>query len=269
MFAAYQWTFLNIAVSGWATFPNLVNKADLNNAQLLIIDQSNDDSGDLPECEAWIRKASAAGQRVIEILNPSWSIVDNGQVNTPTNQATIELMRTLLNAYDVPYIDGWIICQAHVAGGGNLSDLFTDTAHWSAAGHAVIEAALDDYLPDRGTIRTPLPARIHAASADFENTPTQKNGTDYDSRTGIWTDNGTSTSSSQVGATITFSFTGRKFGIFRASGSYPTVTVVIDGGAPIINFALYDNGYDIGARAAHTVVVTVTSAIQIDEFWAI
>ena len=43
-----------------------------------------------------------------------------------------------------------------------------------------------------------LPARLYADSANYENAPILKNGTAYDARTGAWTDNGTTTSSSEA-----------------------------------------------------------------------
>lgn len=259
---------INLSANGWATWPNLVNLADLATATLIVFDQSNDGDDDTAHVEALVRKCAGASQRVIGIVNPAWSAVNDGQVNTPTNQTAITQHRALLTAYGVPYVDGWQICQDHVTGGGHLSDYFADTAHWSAAGYAVVYAALLPYLPSGGRLGT-LPARTYADSADYEQAPVVKFGTQNDSNTGTWTVTGTSIASSTPGDTITFSGTFRSFGCYRATGAYPTVTVTIDGGAPIVNFTFYNNGYDIGTRAAHTVVITVTTAVQIDEFWAI
>jgi hypothetical protein len=265
----YVYTFLNISVSGWATFPNLVSKGDLATADVIVIDQSNDGADDTAECEAFLRLCSAAGQRCIWILNPAWNATTDDQIEIPANLTAIEQMRTVLNAYGATYIDGLALIQAHVAGGGHITDWFADTAHWNATGYAVVESYLDDILPTGGTIPTPLPARTYADAEDYEHDPVIVNGSAEDSRTGTWTEDGTSISSSDVGATITYSGTFRKFGIYRADATYPTVTVTIDGGDPITDFALYPNGYDIGTRGAHTVVITVTTTCKIDEFWAI
>ena len=264
----YKFSFLNIADSGWATFPNLVNLADLSTANLIIFDQVNDESVDTAEVEALIRKAWTTGQRVISAVLPAWTVVENAQVNTPANQTALEQHLALCTAYGVPVVDFWQYCKDHVPGDYNLSDLYADTAHPSAIGYTIIETLLDDYLPNGGSVGT-LPTRIYAASGDFEQPPVIKVGVQHDSHTGVWTENGTSISSAEVGATITFSGTFRKFGCYRASGAYPIVTVTIDGGIPIDNFAFYQNGYDIGARAAHTIVITVVTTCQIDEFWAI
>lgn len=219
--------------------------------------------------EAFIRLASADGQKVIGVVNPAWTATTDDQINTPANATAMTQHKTVLDAYGVPYVDGYALIQAHVAGGGHITDWFGDTAHWNATGHAVIAAAIDALLPNSGTISTPLPARVYAESADLEYEPVIRLGTDNDGTTGTWTTDGTAVLSSEVGATITFTGTFRHFGIYRTSGAYPTVTATIDGGAPITNFNLYPNGYDSGTRGAHTVVITVTSAVRIDEFWAI
>jgi len=267
-YPTFNYTVLNIANNGFATWSNLINLAGLATAALIIFDQSNDAEDDTAHVEALIRKARDAGQRVIGIVNPSWTVVEDAQVNTPANQTAIEQHMDLLDAYDVPYVDGWQLCKDHVTGGGHLSDYFSDIAHWSATGQAAVEAAFDDFLPTAGQVGSP--ARVYAASADFEQAPLVKNGTDYDSKTGVWTETGTRVESSEVGATITFSGTFRSFGCYRSDGlSCPTITVKIDDDDPINNFYFYQNGYDIGTRAAHTIVITVTSTIRIDEFWAI
>lgn len=265
----YAYAFLTIADSGWGTFPNLVNKADLSASTVIVFDQSNDGADDLPEFEAFIRKCSLGGQKVIPILNPSWDATTDDQIDTPNNLTALQGQRAICAAYGIDYVDGHVVMQAHVTGGGHITDWFADTAHYNATGGAAIRDELLTILPTGGTVPTPLPAYVNADAEDYMGTPVIMLGTDDDSRTGTWTETGTRVESSEAGATITYSFTGRKFGIYRAAGAYPTVTVVIDGGAPITDFALYANGYDIGTSGAHTVVITVTSAVRIDEFWAI
>ncbi len=268
-YPVYLFSFLNISANGWATWPNLVNQVDLAAADLIIFDQSNDGENDTAHVEALIRKAAAANQRVIGIVNPAWLATTDDQINTPVNKTALEQHITVLQAYGVPYVDGWQLCKDHVAGGGHLSDHFADTAHWSANGYAAVTAVILDYLPTGGMIASPLPGRIYAESEDFQQAPVIMNGTDYVSKTGAWTEDGTKISSSEAGATITFSGAFRSFGCYRASGSYPNVTVKIDDDDPIENFAFYANGYDIGTRGEHTIVITVTTTVQIDEFWAI
>jgi len=258
-----------LAASGWATFPNLVNLADLSTADVIIFDQSNDGDDDYPEYEGFIRRVHAAGQRCIAIINPSWTAITDDQINSPYNEIAMGLQIAICTAYGVPYIDGWQICIDHVTGGGHLNEMFTDTAHWTAAGQTAVEALFDDLnIGSAGTITLPADY-VHAETADYVHNPVIMLGTDYDSRTGVWTDDGDEVYSAAAGATITYTFTGRKFGIWNDVPSYPNVSIVIDGGAPINPFALYANGYDIGARASHTVVITVLTNVRIGEFWAV
>jgi hypothetical protein len=265
----YAYDFSTIALSGWATFPNLVNKADLAASTVIVFDQSNDGADDLPCFEAFIRKCSVDGQKVIPILNPSWTATTDDQIDIPNNLTALQGQRAICAALGIDYVDGHLLTKAHVTAGGHITDWFADTAHYNATGGAAIRDDLLTILPTGGTVTTPLPAYVNAAAEDYMGTPVIILGTDYDSKTGTWTETGTRVESSEVGATITYSGTFRKFGIYRASGNYTTVTVTIDGGDPINDFALYANGYDIGTRGAHTVVITVTSAVRIDEFWAV
>lgn len=259
---------VNIAENGWATFPNLINRGSLSGADYIVIDQSNDDAYDTPEVEAWLRIMQAAGQKVVYIINPYWTTTDDGDVDTPVNATAIEQVRTLLTNYGITPIDGWALTQAHVTGGGHITDWFADVGHWNATGHAMIAALITPKLQVGGTITLPG-SRTYASSEDWEVTPINKNGTVYDSKTGSWTENGASITSSEVGATITFSGTFRKFGIYNAAGSYPSLTFQVDEESPV-SYPLGANGLDLLASpAAHTVVLTVETEITIDKFWAI
>lgn len=264
----YIFTFLNTAVNGYAVFPTLVHFSDLSTADLVISDQSNNAGDDGLDFEVLIRKCYTAGQRLIYILNPVWTALTNDQINTPSNLAALTEQLAICEHYGITYIDGWQIAKDYVNGGGDLTDIFTDVNHWTVAGHTLVSNALLPYLPTGGTIPTPS-SYYNANAADMEESPVVTVGTGNDSTTGTWATAGTSVSSTDVGATITFSGTFRKFGIYNASINYPTCTAVIDGGDPIPNFYAYPNGYDIGTRGAHTVVLTVTSELEIDEFWAI
>ena len=262
----YDLNALNISANGWATFPNLVNLADLSTATLLIFDQSNDGSDDLPEFEGFIRKCIEAGQKVIAVLNPSWTATTDDQIDTPYNLTALQGQRAILSAYGVDYVDGHVLLQAHVTGGGHITDWFADTAHYNATGYAAIAAGLEALL--FGTVPA-LVDYVNADAADYDGTPVIVNGTDNDGTTGTWAETGTSISSSSAGATITFIFTGRKFGIYDEGGSYPLCTAVIDGGTPITNFQPYPNGYDAGNSGSHTVIFTVATNLTIDEFWVV
>jgi hypothetical protein len=145
--------------------------------------------------------------------------------------------------------------------------LYADTAHLSTLGYQLLEADLQPLLPAGGAGQpSPLPAYVNAAAADYEHTPVVKLGTQHDAHTGVWTETGTSIASTTPGDTITFSGTFRTFGCYRADATYPQVTFTIDGGAPIADSSFYPNGYDTGARSAHTIVITVQTTCKIDEF---
>lgn len=119
--------------------------------------------------EAFIRKCHADGYKLLIALLPYWTDpVSNGQVDTPANQTILELLIDLFDHYGVTYFDMWAYCQAHVGGGGDLSDLFGDIYHPTAAGHAAIAAGLAPYYVTGGTIPSPLAARVYEESEALE-----------------------------------------------------------------------------------------------------
>lgn len=264
----YDLEALNIAQNGWSTFPNLVNIGDLSAAEVIIFDQSNDDETDTPEVEALLRLAYANGQRVIAVLNPSWTATTDDQVNTPYNLTALTKTKRLLDAYGASYVDVLIITQNHVNAGGHITDLWADTAHLNATGYGLAATGILCYLPNYGEIQLPR-ERVYAAAADFEYTPVIRAGTDYDSRTGSgWVDDGAAVYSTTPDDTITFTDTFRKFGAYRVDAGLNDTLVSIDGGA-FTNIQVYANGYDIGTNAEHTIIIKVVSNCYIDEFWAI
>lgn len=260
-------TQVNIAQNAWATFPNFINRGSLSGADYIVLDQSNDDSYDTPEVEAWLRMMQMAGQKIVYIINPYWTTTDDGDVNTPVNATAITQVRTLLANYGITPIDGWALTQARVTGGGHVTDWWENVGHWNATGHAMIAGLIPPKLQVGGTIVLPG-SRTYAESADWEHGEINRTGTERDSVTGSWTVDGTAIESSSVGATVTFTGTFRKFGYYNGTDDYPEITMVIDGGAPA-DYSLNHNGYDIGTRAAHTVVLTVKTTMRIERFWAV
>ena len=115
-----------------------------------------------------------------------------------------------------------------------------------------------------------LPARQEADTADYENTPTNVNGTAYDSKTGTWTESGTQVSSSTEGSTVVYSGTFRFIGCWRIDGGTNTVEIDIDGGG-FASRSFYQYPYDLGTQAAHTVSIRIPAGgnCTIDKFWAI
>ena len=271
----YAFAFSNQAISGHNSWSNLVQL--VRGDDLFVIDTANDDNvtKDKSSLEALIRRLWAAKPttRIIFISSPTWFLQDtsnNAIVNTPTNIDSLNAVIALASHYGIPLVDYWGWCKTVVPGTYNLTDLTADTVHPTALGYANMAALLEVLLPGGGTAQpNPLPARLYD-NGDYENAPTVKLGTEYDSRSGTWSDNGTEVSSSEVGAIITYSATCQSFGAYRTDAGSNDVQVSIDGGA-YANASFYQNGTVIaGGRAAHTIAVKVKSGtVKVTQFWAI
>lgn len=264
----YDFSFLVNAKSGHGTWSNLVRQDGLSGRSLVVMDIAGLDEA--AELEAFIRKAWSAGQRVVVLVTPSWNNYQNdAEVNTPANQAVIVSAMSLLDVYGVPYVNFWAMVQAHVAGGGHISDWFADSVHPSTAGYTQAANALAVYLPNGGAIGV-LPSRQYVNTQDFERAPIRIVGTGYNSRAGTWADNGTSTSSSTAGSTITFTGTFRWYGCYRTDGGTNTVEISLDGGS-FVSTPFRQYPVDTGTFAAHTVTIRIPTGgnAAIDEFWAI
>ena len=274
----FAWTFQAAAVSGQATWAQLV-KLSANvlaySPDLVVLDTANNDGSTMDNAtiEAYVRRVWAANPETRILLWNFFAVADqnvNTNVNTPTDVGNVLATNAVAAHYNIPLLDYWGTIKQRVNDEGhNLNEFMNDTIHPNETGHNEAYTLLEPkLLASDGTQPETLPARLYAASSDFEYTPTIQNGTDYDSRTGAWTDAGTVVSSISAGATITYSFTGRSFGIFRADSTYPSQEISIDGGAFVLT-PLYANGVDIGTRAAHTIIIRVVASIKIEEFWSI
>jgi len=257
---------VRLSADGLAYSPNVV-----------ILDHANDSTAATCKngIEGYIRRVWTANPstQMIIIGSPAWALGDIGtdaNVLHPANETTLGDVKALAAYYGIPYVDFWDWCKSVVPGTYHLNEVTADGAHPSAVGYAQIAELMKPFLPvNGGTQPLPLPARLYD-NGDYENTPTRTLGTGYDSRTGVWSDTGTRTESSEVGATITFSATCQSYGCYRADAGSNDVQVSIDGGAyAAANF--YQNGAPIaGARAAHTIAIKVVSGtVRIDEFWAV
>jgi len=270
----------NQAEGGAKTWFNLVRLGSYLDADVdvVVIDTANDVTSsitkDAASLEAFIRRVWTYNPaiRIIGVSSPSWNGQDtsnNANAPTPTNLVDLNAAKAIFNYYGVSYAAYLDEVVSLVPGTYDLDDLTDDTVHPNVTGYAIMAGLVQAHLPLlANNLSGALPARLNAATADFEATPTRKNGTAYDSRTGSWTDAGTVTSSASAGATITYSFNGRSFGIYRADSGYLNVETSIDGGAFFVN-GLGQNGYDIGTVAAHTVIIKVLTTAKIEEFWAI
>lgn len=245
---------------------------------MFIIDHANDlDDYEHKALEALIRRLWTARPttRIIIVGSPRWDGLDtsdNGVVETPYNETELDNVKALADHYGIAYADYWQWCIDNVPETYDLVDLTADKIHPTATGAAGMAAQVLPFLPAGGTQKPgTLPARLYD-NGDYENDPVRTNGTDYDSRTGSgWVDDGTSTSSSTEGDTITFSATCQSFGAYRSDAGNNDVEVSIDSG-PFLGYALDNNGTETpGGRDAHTFVIRIPAGgnVTIDEFWAV
>lgn len=280
----YDGSYTTLARNGNNTWSNLVrlDGALTADVQTVIIDTANDDNNTMDKAalEAFIRRTWTYNPniKIVGVSAPSWNAQDtsnNAIVSTPTNLTAVNNAKAIFDYYSTSYAAYLDAVIALVnAGTRDLDEMTTDTVHPSSAyGYPLMAELVEAFLPNGGAqLSGSLPDYLLADAADFVHTPQIINGTDYDSRTGTWADNGTSTSSSEVDATITFNVTCRSFGLYRSdneAGNNGNIEVDIDGGG--YNAITADrNGYDIGARAAYTITIKVTGGtVRIDEFWAI
>lgn len=275
-----QYNFSNLGMNGHNTWANLVRLTDTSNTHSVILDHANDanSANDKAALEAFIRRIWTANPltRITFIQSPSWLGQDtavDANVDHPTNEAAIGNVEALAAQYGIPVIGYWNWCKTVVgATTYHLNELTADAVHPSTSvGYPNMALLLEETLPEGGAqAPNPLPARIYD-NGDYENTPVRINGSDETSRTGTWSENGTSISSSTADSTITYTATCQSYGVYRVDGvANPAVQVSIDGGA-FGAVSITQNGIAIpGARALHTITIKVVSGTaKIDEFWAI
>lgn len=277
----YAVTIHNAALSGHGSFSNLVRLSRdvlANNPTTIFYDHANVFDEDMFEAFIRLTLTSNADIKIILMESSTWfgqDCSDNGIVTTPTNEADIDSVNALATHYSLPIMGYWTWVQSVVPGTYNLNQLTGDCAHptetpaeeWIAG---AIEGELNTGVDGAGGA---LPAALYSPS-DWENDPVITNGTGYDSKTGTWVEDGGRASSTEAGATITFSATCQRFGCYRSdgvgTGIKNDVEVSIDGGAfSDENFNQYGTAIAAG-RGAHTIAIKVkTTEVVIDEFWAI
>lgn len=241
---------------------------------LVVVDSINDGVAFHRESfEALIRRMWAAFPLCKIVFMKFFAVADryiDANVNSPTTGAWQQTYEDLCSYYGITIVDYHQAIVDLVAAGRHLYEFLIDTVHPSTDGHNVASSLLETILTQSFlTTRQspdPLPARLYD-NGDYENTAVIKNGTGYDSKTGTWSEVGTTISSSEADATVTFSGTFQSIGRPEADGA---VQLSIDGGAyGAITFG--PNGYEIPAgRAAHTATIKVISGtVTISKFWAI
>lgn len=279
MLPIYLSTYATLALNGHNTWSNLVrlSTALTENVRTIILDTASDEDRDIDRgaLEAFIRRVWTYNPyiRIIGVSAPSWNGQDTGNdalVSTPTNLTELNQAKVIFDYYNTSYAAYLESCIALVPGTYHLNQLTDDTVHPNATGYGIMAGLVEAFLPNLGNSLTgAMPSRLLSYGADFEQTPVITNGTGYDSKTGVWTEDGTKISSVAPDATITFSGTFRSIGCYNSDSNYPDVAVSIDGGAYVTITDFKPGGYDIGVRAAHTVVIKVITTCKIDEFWAI
>ena len=281
LLATYQrsnWTFVSTASNGYTTWTNLALLSTVTaiSPELIIIDPVNDDATDFRKatCEALIRKIRTTLPDCRLVLMKFFTVADqnvDANVNTPTNQTTFQQWADMAAHYGVQIVDFHAAIQALVTGGAHLNTYLADTVHPTTAGHTVAFNELQPYLNDSQSPVAPLPARLYTLSEDYEdNAPQTQLGTDYTSRTGTWSDNGTQAVSSEAGATITYTAICHSFAIYRVDGLTSGVEYSIDAGAYLGMNDYPPYGWPIASRASHTITFRVISGtLKIDQVWLI
>ena len=273
----------HVAVENHNTWSNLVrlNSDTLSIApDLIVMDMLNDSGGNHTgkALEAFIRRVWAVNPRTRLIFMKVFSVTDaqdNTTIGKPvqlTNGAFKEL-DTLAEAYGIPVVDYWSAVKELVnKQGHDLTEYVSaDNAQPSAEGYGLMATLLKPLIPGGGAKKpASYPQRIYDTNGVYEKAPTRKLGTEYDARSGDWTDNDTRVSSTEAGSTITYSAICTSFGCYRSDGGPQDVDISIDG-RPYVKMAFDQNGVEVpGGRAAHTLSIRLNSGtVTIDEFWAV
>lgn len=278
----YDWSQQIAAVAGANTYNNLWRLPTDVLAyapNIVIFDPTN--NLDNEHCdramEAFIRRIWTAypNCKLLMMVFPAMPNTDNASVLVPDNAAMMVTAKGLADYYGFPYVDFWAEVYDRVVNEAeDLITYYSDGVHPNGAGHALAYVLLQPYLATLATggRQSPLtlPTALYDINGEYQYAPQLINGTDDDSRTGTWTDNGTVAESSEVNATITYSGTFSSFALKPPSGYFnPAVSFRFNGGS--WNTGTPDvDGYRIGARGAYTVEIRVNSGtVKIDKFVAI
>lgn len=277
---AIDFTIYNSSQSGRSSWNNLLRiQADYldHSPDLIIFDNANDDVGaigrraveafvrriwgELPDCKIVFMKVFNVADRF-----------DDSDIDTPINSGQQAEFEAIADHYGIPLVPYWDRIDTLVGNGSPLFRYLIDTVHPSYLGHGEMSALLEPYLTANflATRQSPmsLPARLYD-NGDYENAAVIKNGNAYDSISGSWNTVGTTISSSQAGAIVTYSGTLQSIARPEEDG---VVQVSIDGGA-YAAITLGPNGATnaaLATRGARTVAIKVISGtVTISKFWGI
>jgi hypothetical protein len=277
----YNVQWLNQAISGhWPWSNNIRYPTNLHGQvsniylpDYRIVNAGRDDRA----LEALTRRIYADNPRAV-IISPiiPEDADTNGVIDNQT-QSDIDSI-AMAQYYGVHLVDYRQAVIDLIAGGALLSDYLQDSIHPTVAGHALAASMIETAIVTNGWLNgethPTLPARLYD-DGEYEQAPTIKLGTGYDSKTG-WTITGTRIASTTAGDLVTYSATCSQFGTLNTASGYPSniVDVQIDGGAWVLSQIVSHNGYYGGSFAygPHTITLRVPAggaSVRIDEFWAI
>jgi len=221
--------------------------------------------------EAAIRRLYAALPNVKLIALLFGSSADNSQdVTTNVYSAQRDEMIAICNHYGIPYIDVYARFKELVdAGTYHQSELYNGGVHPSDLGHSITSQLVREAITSllvSGQQLAAVPERL-AACADYEETPTIRNGIDNDGETGTgWaTVNTTTRQSSTANDTISWTGTFASWGLDANYGAGAgSLQYQMDGGDwTDCNLVTKEPRFEFwsGSRAAHTVVLKVVSGL--------
>lgn len=271
----------NAAQSGMGVWNNLWRApTDIipYDPDVLIWDNTNtfDDEHGQKAMDAFVRRlwTQRLSRKMATILFPRLATYTDAAIATPVNADQMQRTRTICDYYGIPYVDfDAEVRRLVMEEGHSITEYLGDVVHPNAGGQQLaaemVKPVLDRFLTQGGSY-SDLPPALYDVDGDYQHEPQFWNGTDYASRTGTWTNDGTDTGSSQVGATITFTGTFASFGVEAPAGhTNPNIAYTLDG-VDYAQTAVNANGLNAGARGVHTVKLTVTSGTyRIKRFVAI
>lgn len=284
-YLAYAYSIAHTAVGGnntWSTLVRLSSEVLSTSPNLVVLDTINDSASSHAgkSLEATIRRIWAVNPATRIILMRFATYGDrsvNANVNSPVNASSLVEFDAIATAYGLTVVD-WhgriqqlVNNEAH-----NLSEYIAEEGatdvHPSSGGYTVAAELLEAVILTGGATKPgTLPARLYDTSGYFENTPTKKLGTAYDSRTGTWADSGGEVSSSTAASTITYTVTSapaHSIGCYRADGGTNTVEISFDGGS-YSTVTFYQNGVEVPGGFTTATIKVSSGTVKIGEFWAV
>jgi hypothetical protein len=277
----YNVSYINQAIGGHWPWSNLVRL----NASLLA------SSKDFILCDIRPTNIGREMQAAEAILRRIFTTNPTARIITPIFPSSVDMVtiaplddtaiaaNALAAYYGVVLIDYRQAVIDLITAGHAVTEYLSDGVHPTTTGKALCSSLVEAYISDYpGWAFGPenhstLPSRLYD-NGYYETTPIRLTGMQYTSRTGTWADVGPVTSSSEVGATITFTANCKSFGLYNSTGIPATMyaDIKVDDGEWQLSQVVDHNGTNyIFSAGLHTITIRVIAdnPIQIDEFWAI